>query len=57
MKYVLRLNDGYFAGDKPYTAATRQEATVFPTMKEARHTRNRLQDRLMKHAKVTIEPA
>lgn len=53
---VIRLNaDGYYAGNRPYTAVPRDEATVFTSMKDARRQLNRLQGRLMKGGQASIE--
>lgn len=55
--YVIRLNkDGYYADNRPYTAVSRKEATVFSAMKDARRQLNRLQGRLMKEGHASIEP-
>jgi hypothetical protein len=55
--YVIRLNaDGYYAGNRPYTAVPREEATAFSSMKDARRQLNRLQGRLMKDGQSSIEP-
>jgi hypothetical protein len=55
--YVIRLNaDGYYAGNRPYTAVPREEATVLSSMKDARRQLNRLQGRLMKDGQSSIEP-
>ena len=61
MKYVIKMkkgeSEGFFAYDQPWTLAKREEAFVFPSMKEARHQLNRLNGRLMKSHVSTIEPA
>jgi hypothetical protein len=57
MKYVIKIGElGYF-GDKPWTPVPREEAIVFDTMKKARRQQNRLNDRLMKDQRSEIEPA
>ena len=52
---VIRLNDDGYYGSKPFAAMPREEAIVFPTMKEARRQLNRLNGRLMKGGNATIE--
>jgi len=46
MKYVIKLNEKGYFGEKPWDEVPRSEAVVFPRMKEARQQLNRLRDRL-----------
>lgn len=58
MKYVIRFKDGgYYSWTKPWSSATRADAKVFDSMKEARRQENRLNGRLAKDWVATIERA
>jgi hypothetical protein len=55
-EYVIRLNDEGYFGRRPYTAMPKTEATIFPSMKDARKQLNRINGRLWKGLGAIIEP-
>ncbi len=56
MKYIIKIGELGYYGHKPWTPVPRDEAIVFDTMKKARRTQNRLNDRLWTDERSEIEP-
>ena len=55
MSYIIRLSEEGYYGKIPYRAVPKKDAMIFPSMKEARATLNRLNGRLIKEGSASIE--
>jgi hypothetical protein len=56
MKYVIKIGESGYYGQKPFIPVPRNEAIVFDTMADARKQQNRLNGRLWKDEFSEIEP-